>query len=119
MNTLTELQTILFENTGEIDTHNVDWDSLSKHPLCEEFIGAFADDVNWVYISKYQMLSEEFIRDFSYYVDWKLISKYQKLSENFVREFKHQVDWKRISKWQNVSDNFIMEFTDYIGFGFS
>ena len=51
------------------------------------------DEVDWVYISKYRILSESFIREFSDKLDWGWISEYQTLSEDLIRDFKDKVDW--------------------------
>lgn len=44
----------------------VDWDKISKHQaLSEDFIRYHVDNVNWLHIFKYQLISEGFKQEFS------------------------------------------------------
>jgi len=93
----------------------VNWINISKYQvLSESFIREFKDEVNWYYISKYQVLSESFIREFKDEVNWNRISQYQLLSESFIREFKDKVQWDEISIYQVLSEPFIREFKDKV-----
>ena len=50
-------------------------------------------DKDWIYISKYQVLSEKFIEKYKDLVDWLYISRYQILSEEFIKKYKDKVSW--------------------------
>ena len=56
--------------------------------------------VNWLYISRYMLLSEGFIREYQGLVCWESISMHQALSKKFIREFKDKVEWYYISDKQ-------------------
>lgn len=63
-------------------------------PLSEEFIEEFAKDIDWFYISKFQVLSRDFIKKHCSDVIWEMISIYQPsidsraLSDSMVATFK-------------------------------
>ncbi len=70
----------------------------------------FTNQLDWVMISGYPILSEAFIREFKDKVYWVNISGYQKLSEAFIREFQNSVLWLWISGNQELSEAFREEF---------
>jgi len=82
--------------------------------LGEDFMREFSDKIDWVEVSKYQVLSESFIREFCDKVYWLNISRFQTLSEGFIREFCDKVLWVDICCCQSLSEEFIREFIDKI-----
>lgn len=93
----------------------IDWLYISEYLLLsDEFIEKYKDKVDWANISVYQHLSETFIEKFKDKVNWFYISMYQHLSETFIEKFQDRVDWDYISRNQKLSEGFIKNFQDYV-----
>lgn len=91
--------------------NEIDWGYISRYQvLSEDFMREYQYKINWRYISAYQMLSEDFIREFKDKINWIFTSHYQKLSENIIREYQDKVNWVDISAYQKLSEDFIREF---------
>ena len=83
-------------------------------PFSEDFIEEFQDRLNWIHISKYQVLSADFMRRFQNRINWYEVSRCRRLSDKFMREFQDMLYWRTISYHQKLSEDFIREFKDLI-----
>lgn len=50
------------------------------------------EEVDWDYISKYQILSEDFMYKFENELNWILIPAYQNYSDEFAKNFRFRID---------------------------
>ena len=98
-----------------IETHNDDWNIISKQPgLSEDFIIEFHDKVHWSRISMYQTLSESFMSHFEAKLDWIMVSRYQEFYIDFVEKYKHKLCWGVLSFHQPLSDLFLELFSEQV-----
>src|SRR6266853_891481 len=86
------------------------WDELSKIPLPEQFIRDHEDDVNWLLISKHQVLSIQFLKDFMHKVYWENISSREYITDEYVRVFKDELYWPILNKNNKLRDDIKTEF---------
>src|SRR6266853_1031129 len=87
------------------------WDELSKIPLPEQFIRDHEDDVNWLLISKHQVLPIQFLKDFMYKVYWESISSREYITDEYVRVFKDELYWPILNKHNKISDDIKTEYS--------
>src|SRR6266853_2051030 len=87
------------------------WDELSKIPLPEQFIRDHEDDVNWLLISKYQILSIQFLKDFMHKVYWENISSREYITDEYVRVFKDELHWPILNKHNKISEDIKTEIS--------
>src|SRR6266853_2184038 len=87
------------------------WDELSKIPLPEQFIKDHEDDVNWLLISKHQVLSIQFLKDFMHKVYWESISSREYITDEYIRVFKDELFWPILNKHNKISDDIKTEYS--------
>src|SRR6266853_5189159 len=87
------------------------WDELSKISLPEQFIRDHEDDVNWLLISKHQILSIQFLKDFMHKVYWESISSREYITDEYVRVFKDELYWPILNKHNKISDDIKTEIS--------
>lgn len=95
----------------------IEWMGISRSEILSEyFIEKYQNYLNWRLISIYQKLSEQFIEKWKDKVNWYYISANQVLSEDFIEKYKDLVDWAGISYYQRLSKKFIEKHKDKINF---
>src|SRR6266853_6599845 len=86
------------------------WDELSKIPLPEQFFRDHEDDVNWLLISKHQVLSIQILKEFRHKVYWENISSREYITDEYIRVFKDELFWPILNKHNKISDEIKTEF---------
>ena len=87
---------------------------IQTQQLTDSFLTKYQQELNWSWISCYQVLSEETIRKFKEHVDWSFISLKQLLSVDFILEFHDNIDWFTIMKNPFLRLDFIPRCQQYL-----
>jgi hypothetical protein len=105
----------LTEKFIEEHIDEVDWRYISIYQiLSNSFIEKHSDKLNLYLIYQFQILSEDFIEKHIDIINWYFISQFQKLSEGFIEKYKNKFDLHLISQYQKLNEEFIERNSDRI-----
>lgn len=83
----------------------------AKRELSSEVLpinGGEHSNANWAMLAQNYILGEEFITAWANQLDWYLVCKYQALSEEFILRWIDRLNWYDVILYQDVSKTFML-----------
>lgn len=114
---------------------------LSYQPVDLTLITYFKDNINWVWVCRYQKLTNNFVLLNKKYIDWNVLIEYNNhisldiilsyskrinfdllikkynLPDYFLRKYKNSINWSLISKYQILSKKNIEKYRNRLDWG--
>lgn len=89
--------------------HLLDWDSISRSSMTDEFIDRFSNDLNWDIISEISNITVDFLDKYYVRLNITIISRRDDLTIDVIERLKDDVDWNIVGKRKDIPFSFIRD----------